>query len=368
MALLVFVSCTKREAGAGIDRSNFDESVRPRDDFYQYVNGAWLEKTEIPEDKSNYGAFIELIDESEENLRVIIEEAANAPDKKEGSEVQKVGDFYLSFMDTALIEEQGLFPIKEELARINNVNSRDDLIKLTAYYLKIEVSTPFVFWVNQDFKNTTEYTLYFHQSGLGLPDRDYYFKEDQKFKEIREKYLTYIEKILTLGEQENAPGKAKKIMEMETVLAKHHWTRVENRDRNKTYNKYEIAQLNDLTPDFDWNYFMQEAGISNTPGVIIRQPSFFEGFNEVFTQYSPEDWKTYFTWKLLNDAAPLLNKEFVATRFDFYGKTLRGIEKNRPRWKRGVAAVNDVLGEVVGKIYVEKHFKPEIGQQPGARL
>jgi endothelin-converting enzyme len=359
MALLVFVSCTKREAGSGIDRSNFDESVRPRDDFYQYVNGAWLEKTEIPEDKSNYGAFIELIDESEENLRVIIEEAANAPDKKEGSEVQKVGDFYLSFMDTALIEEQGLFPIKEELARINNVNSRDDLIKLTAYYLKIEVSTPFVFWVNQDFKNTTEYTLYFHQSGLGLPDRDYYFKEDQKFKEIREKYLTYIEKILTLGEQENAPGKAKKIMEMETVLAKHHWTRVENRDRNKTYNKYEIAQLNDLTPDFDWNYFMQEAGISNTPGVIIRQPSFFEGFNEVFTQYSPEDWKTYFTWKLLNDAAPLLNKEFVATRFDFYGKTLRGIEKNRPRWKRGVAAVNDVLGEVVGKIYVEKHFKPE---------
>jgi endothelin-converting enzyme len=359
MALLVFVSCTKREAGSGIDRSNFDESVRPRDDFYQYVNGAWLEKTEIPEDKSNYGAFIELIDESEENLRVIIEEAANAPDKKEGSEVQKVGDFYLSFMDTALIEEQGLFPIKEELARINNVNSRDDLIKLTAYYLKIEVSTPFVFWVNQDFKNTTEYTLYFHQSGLGLPDRDYYFKEDQKFKEIREKYLTYIEKILTLGEQENAPGKAKKIMEMETVLAKHHWTRVENRDRNKTYNKYEIAQLNDLTPDFNWNYFMQEAGISNTPGVIIRQPSFFEGFNEVFTQYSPEDWKTYFTWKLLNDAAPLLNKEFVATRFDFYGKTLRGIEKNRPRWKRGVAAVNDVLGEVVGKIYVEKHFKPE---------
>jgi predicted metalloendopeptidase len=359
MALFAFVACSKQELGSGIDRSNFDESVRPQDDFYRYVNGTWLEKTEIPEDKSNYGAFIELIDESEENLRVIIEEAANAPDKKEGSEVQKVGDFYLSFMDTALIEELAQAPLADELARINNVKSKEDLVKLTAYYLKIEVSTPFVFWVNQDFKNPTEYTLYFHQSGLGLPDRDYYFKEDQKFKDIREKYVSYIEKILTLGEQDNAPAKTQKIMEIETALAGHHWTRVENRDRDKTYNKYEIATLTDLTPDFNWNYFVQEANISNLSEVVIRQPSFFEGFNTVFNQYSLQDWKTYFTWKLLNDAAPLLTKEFVDTRFDFYGKTLRGIEKNRPRWKRGVAAVDDVLGEVVGKIYVEKHFEPE---------
>lgn len=358
LLMLLLSSCAKKQMESGIDRSNFNTSVKPQDDFYEYVNGTWLEKTEIPEDKSNYGAFTELSDENEINLRKIIEEAASATNEK-GSDAQKVGDFYLSYMDTALIETLGLQPLEEELAGIQSIQTKNDLVKLTAHYLKMEVSTPFVFWVNQDFKNPTAYTLYFHQSGLGLPDRDYYFKEDQKFKEIREKYVSYIEKILILGEQDNATARAKKIMEMETALAGFHWTRVENRDRDKTYNKYEIARLNDLTPDFDWNYFVQEANISGLSEVIIRQPSFFEGFNRVFTQYSLEEWKTYFTWKLLNDAAPILTKEFVDTQFDFYGKTLRGIEKNRPRWKRGVDAVNDVLGEVVGKIYVKKHFKPE---------
>lgn len=357
-ALLLLAGCSKPQLESGIDRSNFDETVRPQDDFFEYVNGTWLKKTEIPEDKSNYGAFVELIDESEENLRAIIEDAASAPGKNEGSDAQKVGDFYLSYMDTVLIEELGLKPLEEELQRINNAQNKKDLVQLMAHYGKLQVQTPLAFWVNQDLKNTTEYILYFNQSGLGLPDRDYYFKADDKFKDIRTKYLAYTEKILALGGQENAAAKTGRIMEMETALAEKHWTRVENRDREKTYNRYAIAQLSGLTPAFDWNFYLQEAGI-NSPAVIIRQPSFFEGFNKIFSQYSLDDWKTYFTYKLLNSSAELLTQDFVDARFDLYGKTLRGIEKNRPRWKRAVGAVDDVLGEVVGKIYVEKHFKPE---------
>ncbi len=344
---------------SGIDRENFDPATRPQDDFYGYVNGAWLQKTVIPEDKSNYGAATELFDESEKNLREIIEESARAADKPEGSDAQKVGDFYLSYMDTARVEKLGLKPIENDLAQIRKIATRQDLIKQFAHFNKVQVQTPFGFWVNQDLKNSTEYILYFNQSGLGLPDRDYYFKDDAKFQEIRQKYLTYIEKILTLGGQDNAAAKAARIMEMETGLAQYHWTRVENRDRDKTYNKYALAQLTGLTPDFDWPYFMKASDVSGAPAVIIRQPSFFEGFNGIFAKYSVEDWKSYCSWKLLDGAAPLLPQRFVDAHFEFRQKTLSGIEKNRPRWKRAVSGVNDVLGEVVGRIYVERYFKPE---------
>ncbi len=364
LALILFTAglvadSSESKLQSGIDRENFDVTARPQDDFYGYVNGAWLQKTVIPEDKSNYGAATELFDESEKNLREIIEESARAADKPEGSDAQKVGDFYLSYMDTARVEKLGLKPIEKDLAQIRKIATRQDLIKQFAHFNKVQLQTPFGFWVNQDLKNSTEYILYFNQSGLGLPDRDYYFKDDAKFQEIRRKYLAYIEKILTLGGQDNAAAKAARIMEMETGLAQYHWTRVENRDRDKTYNKFALAQLAGLTPDFDWPYFMQASDIANAPEVIIRQPSFFEGFNGIFAKYSVEDWKAYCAWKLLDGAAPLLPQRFVDAHFEFRQKTLSGIEKNRPRWKRAVSGVNDVLGEVVGRIYVERYFKPE---------
>lgn len=364
LALILFTAglvadSSESKLQSGIDRENFDPATRPQDDFYGYVNGSWLQKTMIPEDKSNYGAATELFDESEENLRKIIEESARAAGKPAGSDAQKVGDFYLSYMDTARIEKSGLQPIEKDLAQIRQITKRQDLIKQFAHFNKIQVQTPFGFWVNQDLKNSTEYILYFNQSGLGLPDRDYYFKDDAKFQEIRRKYRAYIEKILTLGGQDNAAAQAGRIMEMETDLAQHHWTRVENRDRDKTYNKFALARLAGLTPDFDWSYFMQASDIANAPEVIIRQPSFLEGFNGIFAKYSVEDWKSYCTWKLLDGAAPLLPQRFVDAHFEFRQKTLSGIEKNRPRWKRAVSGVNDVLGEVVGRIYVERHFKPE---------
>jgi predicted metalloendopeptidase len=344
---------------SGIDLDNFDKSVRPQDDFFEFVNGQWLKTTEIPADKATYGASHKLIEESEKNLRVIIEEAAAMPNKKSGSNEQKVGDFYQSYMDSALVEKLGLKPLEEDLARIQKVGSKDDLIKLMAYFQKVGVQRPFFYFINQDNKNSTEYIGYLNQGGLGMPDRDYYFNEADKFKDIREKYLAYVEKLLTLGGQKDAAAKAKRIMEIETGIAQSQWTRVENRDRDKTYNKYDFAKLQNATPNFNWKLYFGEAGLAKTKDVIVRQPSYFEAFGKQFDSVSIEDWKTYYTYKLLNGAADLLPAEFVNAKFEFYGKTLRGTEALEPRWKRAVAGVEGTLGEVVGKIYVERHFKPE---------
>lgn len=360
---LVFWAACARGPQSGIDKSNFDTSVKPQDDFYHYVNGTWLKNTEIPADKSSYGSFAILFDKSEQALREIIEAAANKPDKIAGSEEQKVGDFYLSFMDSAKIEELGLQPLQDDLQRIQDVHNKKDLISLMAYFQKIGVQRPFSFFVNQDFKKSDQYISYLSQSGLSLPDRDYYLKDSAKFKTIREKYVAYIEKLFTLAGIDDAAARAKRILDIETEIAKKHWTRVQNRDRDKTYNKYEVARLKKLTPAFNWNAYLDAADVKNIDAVIVRQPDYFKAFNSIFKLVSVNDWKTYFTFKLLNNFASSLPADFVNARFDFYGKTLRGIEKNRPRWKRGVGVVNGSLGEVVGKIYVEKYFKPEAKQR-----
>lgn len=344
--------------GSGIELENFDTSVSPQEDFYRYVNGTWLQETEIPDDKSNYGSFDALFDESQKNLRAIIEEAAYKEGKVPGSDEQKVGDFYLGYMDTVRVEQQGLEPVREELARIAGISSREELLGQIAHLRKIGVQTPIGFYVSQDAKVSDQYISYINQSGLGLPDRDYYFKEDDKFKDIRKKYVAYIEQLLTLADQPDATTKAARIMEIETALAEHHWTRTENRDREKTYNKYDIAQLNELTHHFSWSIFIEAAGIPRVEQIVVRQPSYLTAFDQIFSDVSVDDWKAYFTWKILNSVAPLLGGVFVDANFEFYGRTLRGLEANLPRWKRAVNAIDGILGEVVGKVYVERHFKP----------
>ena len=235
LSAFLVLACAPKEQepvlGLGVDLETFDHNVRAQDDFYQHVNGTWLATTEIPADKSNYGAFTQLFDKSQDDLKVIVEEAANARDKVAGSEVQKVGDFYLSFMNTDKIAEIGLSPIQTELARIDDIGSRDDVVRYIGYNQKLGMATPFLLFINQDNKDTTKYTVYVHQTGIGLPDRDYYL-EDQ-FAEKREAYVAYIQKILDLAGIDDSEDKAAMIMELETRLAEAHWTRVENRDRNK---------------------------------------------------------------------------------------------------------------------------------------
>lgn len=357
LALLVF-SCSGPQPKSGIDKKNFDASVRPQDDFYRSVNGTWLKNTPIPADKSNYGAFTKLYDESQKALRQIIEDAANKKGERTAEE-QKVGDFYLSFMDSAAIEKAGLQPLQPELDKVQAVKNKTELIRYMAGLGDIGVSRPFGIWVGQDAKQSDRYAVHMSQSGLGLPDRDYYLKPGKKFDSIRSAYIAYLQKMLELAGQKDSKTKAQHIFELEKKIAQAQWSRVQNRDSNKTYNKYTIKKLVQLTPAFDMKLFLNTAGFGKAKDVIVRQPSYFKAFNTLFKTTSLNDWKTYFTLKTISAFASYLPHDFVDAQFDFYAKTLRGIQQNRPRWKRGVSTVEGALGEVIGKIYVQKYFKPE---------
>lgn len=347
------------EPGAlGIEVANFDPNVRPQDDFYRYVNGAWLKSTTIPEDRSSYGSFTELADKSEAALRSIIEEAASSPDRASNPELQKIGDFYLSYMDTAQIEALGLEPLQPELDRIAGIEGAAALPEQFAHLQQIGVQTPFSFYVGQDARKADQYVAYVSQSGLGLPDRDYYFKDGAKFEETREAYLSYIETLLRLAGETDPAGAAKSIMALETSLAEKHWERARNRDREATYNPKSVAELNSMTPGFAWNRFLTATDAAETPAVIVRQPDYLQAMGQELAETPLPVLKQYLRFKLLDAYADELSRPFVEAKFAFRGKTLSGQEQNRPRWKRGVDAVEGALGEAAGRIYVERNFRP----------
>ena len=361
-AVLIMFSCQK-EMKSGLDLSQMDTTVRPQDNFYTYMNGTWLKEYEIPADKSNYGSFTKLADEAEQNLRGIIEESANMPNKEAGSNSQKVGDMYQSFMDSSRIEELGIAPIQENIEAINTLSSKDDLGKQFAVLDKQNVGGLFFAFVDQDAKEATRYIVNFYQSGLSLPDRSYYLSDDARFTEIRSKFVEHIEKMFNLAGIKDASAKAATIMKMETEMAQNHWTRVENRDDIKTYNMYALSDLDDEMGGFSMVDFAAESGFSSEDSVRVYQPSYFIALGKIYDKYSLDDWKTYLSWNLIHDAAPYLSSNFVNENFDFFSKTLSGIQENRPRWKRAVGSVQNVLGEVVGKLYVERYFKPEAKQR-----
>jgi len=345
------------DLSSGIDLDNFDKSVRPQDNFYNYANGGWLAKTEIPGDKASYGSFHILFDENQKRLRKIIEDCA-AGDNEEGTAQQKIGDYYNSYMDTVLIEELGIEPIKSELKVINSIKKRDHLVCLMAHLKKIGVGLPIGSHVEQDLKDAARYALYISQGGTGLPDRDYYLKEGEPFDTFKKKYIEYITKMLDLAGEDDADEKAEKIMEIEYELAENQWTRVENRDRDKTYNKYLIKDIDQLMTEFDFAKYLKKIGVKNTDYVIVKQPSFIQAVDKIIAKYSIDDWKAYYTFRFLQAYAGYLTKEFVDAQFEFYSKTLSGIQKDRPRWKKAVGSVNGTLGEEVGKVYVAEYFKP----------
>ena len=357
---------TQSTLGLGVDVSNFDPSVQPQDDFFQYVNGAWLARAEIPEDRSAYGSFSQLSDMTQEQLRAIIEHAAGTPNTASGSDVQKIGDFYLSFMDTTRVEAAGLAPLSGELDRIASIANPSDVVRYMGYSQRRRgprstsgALSPVSFSVRQDAKNATQYTPYVSQSGLGLPDRDYYFNEQDRFQEIRESYVAYIEQLLALAGDERAREAAEGIMALETRLARSHWTRVKNRDRDATYNRLTVDSAETLAPGFNWRLFLDAAGVAGVEEFVIRQPDFFTAFAGAIQEVPVEQWRTYLRWKLLNRWAPFLGKASVGAHFAFYGSTISGTEQNRPRWKRSVSATNGAMGELLGKTYVAQHFRPE---------
>ncbi len=344
----------------GVDTAHMDRSVRPQDDFYRYVNGIWLKTAKIPADKSRYGSFIELRDQSEAALKEIIEEAAGKQ-AASGTDLQKVGDLYRAFMDSETIEKLGATPVKADLSRVQALKHKKELPVLFAELQKIGVPTPFTFYVWQDAKQAERYIAYANQAGLGLPDRDYYFKQEPRFVEIRAAYEAYIARMLELGgsKAKDAKAAARRIVALETALAEKHWDRAKNRDREATYNLKTLAELETAVPGFSFARFLETAGASSTPGVIIRQPDYFAAMGKLLQSTPLSTLKEYLSFKVIDSAAPYLSSAFEQAHFEFHGKTLNGQEEIRPRWKRAVSAVESSLGEVVGKLYVERHFKPE---------
>jgi len=343
---------------SGLDATGYDRKVRPQDDLFRFVNGEWLRTTEIPADRSNYGAFTALDDKAQEDLRALIEEAAASSDRPKGSDAQKVGDFYASYMKTARADELGIGPLRQELARIDAIADRKALVRYLGASQRLGVSQPVGFYVAQDEKNTTAYVPIVTQSGLTLPDRDYYLKSEPKDVAIREKYLAYVARVAELAGFADPPGTARRVLAFETRLAGAQWTRVQNRDAVAAYNKHSLASANALTPGLDWAEFFAAAGV-DTQHFVISQPSFFTALGKAIDEVPLEDWRSYHKFKLVDDYAPALSAAVVDAHFDLHSRTLKGVKENRPRWKRGVEAVDRTMGEIAGRLYVERHFRPE---------
>ena len=344
---------------SGIDMQYVDDSVRSQDDFYKHVNGKWLATTEIPMDRGTYGTWDKLSDESREALHTIVEGLQKSVDAADPDQ-QKIGDLYSSFMDEVGLEDAGLKPLDREFAKIDGLKDKKEIPSLIAHFNRIGVSAPYSPRVRQDAKDSTKYAFVLWQDGLGMPDRDYYLLNDDKLKQTRILYGEHVEKMLTLAGDKAAAKDARDIVALETELAKVQWTKVENRDPVKTYNKVEFAKLPNIAPGYDWTAYLSDAGVNGkTDYLVISQPSYIEGFNKLLQNMPLSVWKVYFRWLLLSDVSPYLNKSFVDEKFAFNSTALRGIPQNEPRWKRGVGIVEYSIGEGLGKLYVAKKFPPE---------
>ncbi|NOU51823.1 M13 family metallopeptidase [Pseudoalteromonas sp. JBTF-M23] len=343
---------------SGINLNNIDRSVKAQDDFYYHVNGKWLEKTQIPADKSNYGSFTQLYDESQKALKTVLENAKANAQAKPGSDEYKLGAFYASYMDETAREELGLSPLKTYLSDINSIKDKKDLPVLMANMLTKGGASPFAWYVNNDAKSSSEQALYLYQSGLGLPDLDYYLEDTEKYEAIRKQYVEYITQVFGRLGFEDAKQRATNIFELEKAMSAVMWTRVQSRDATKTYNKMTMAEANQLMPDFDLSAYFQALGI-DLQEVVINQPSYLENLSDIFAQTPLETWQQYLTFHFVNNHAQLLNKDMVELKFNFFGKKLRGVEEQAPTWKKAVDASNEVLGELLGKIYVKQYFPPE---------
>ncbi|MBY5979469.1 M13 family metallopeptidase [Ferrimonas balearica] len=349
----------QKALGSGIELQNFDNSIRPQDDFYGYVNGTWLKTAEIPADRTTTGAFYDLREKAQADVKAIIEELAATEGLEPGSDEQKVADLYRSMMDTDTINKLGVTPLKGEFDAIAALADKDELSAYIAHSQIIGGGTPLAFYISVDAKDSSRYATHIWQYGLSLPDRDYYFNDAERFVKIREGYLAHIEKMFELAGLPNAKASAETVMAMETALAEHHWTRVQSRDSEKRYNKYNVADLPELADSFNWARYLDTLGVAGEKAIIINQPSYIEGFGKVFGEYDLDAWKTYMTWQTLTHFAGQLSTELDEENFDFFARQLNGQAEQKARWKRGVDKVNGDLGEVVGKVYVKRHFTPE---------
>ena len=343
----------------GIALADRDLAVNPGDDFNLYANGAWIEGFTIPSDLPSYSRFTKLRLEAEEDIRKIVEELAQT-DAAPGSLEQKVGDYYDSWMDEAALNERGAAPLQPHLAMIDAI---DDKAGLTKAFSSLHLTAPFGVGVLPDPADTTRYIAFVGQDGLGMPDRDYYLKDEEKFVEYRAKYADYIATVMSLAGIADAEAKAAAILDFETKIAEVHWSQEDSRDIQKIYNPMSPDSLAAAAPKFDWKGIFSELSLDGVDTFVVAQPSAIAGAGEIFADADLGLIKDYLKFHLIRNHAQLLSTSFDDAHYEFFSKTLQGTEEKRARWKRGVNRINAGLGEAVGQIYVDRHFPPEYKQE-----
>lgn len=368
--VVMIASCAPTDRKAeikipGIDISNMDTTVSPRDDFYRYVNGGWIAKTTIPADRGRWGAGSELQEFNNAKVLEVLKKAGENTQKyPEGTDQRKAADFFSVGMDSALAEKAGVAPIKPYLEKISAIKSKAEIQN----YLTEDVLTGggafFGFGILPDLKNSKKMAAYLGSGGLGLPERDYYLKMDEKSKETRDRYKSYISRLFVLAgdDEKKANAAADIVLKLETQLAKATLSKEDSRDPVRQYNPKSLDELTKLTPSVNWNQYFSALNVKEDT-IIVAEPVFMQEYEKIVKGYSLDDIKTYLKAALLRGAAPYLNHAFVSESFDFNSKYMRGVEKMRPRWKRVLDVTDGFLGEAIGKLYVDETFPPEAKQR-----
>lgn len=350
-----------KKNGWGFDTRDIDAKVRPQDDFYHYTNGGWLKKNPVPPHESRWGSFLMLRYDTEKKLRALVKKVRDAKNLKTGSPEQMVRDFYRSGLDMKRRNALGMKPLRPWLDRIAKIKDIRSLVSTIGHLEKIGGGGPWGLMIDQDMKDSETYVVYIRQSGLGMPDRDYYLKDDPESKRVRAAYIKHLEAISALMGKTTADAKkdCKTIMRIETAIAKISMPKEDLRDVDKTYHKMRVTALARLTRNIDWHSFFRVVGVSMIREVIVMQPKFLKSIDMMLAKEPIEDWKTYLTWHLVGGAASYLSAKFEKQNFAFYGTTLSGTKVMKPAWRRTLNAVNGNLGEILGKLYVQTYFGPE---------
>src|SRR5688572_6269558 len=356
----------KPELGTwGVDLTSRNPDVKPGDHFYRYANGKWLDTFEIPADLPGYGSFTALTLRSEEQIKAIIQEQPRARGSVETSG-EKIAELYAGFMDQQSLNARGLAPLDPYMKKIAAAKTHADIATLMGELTRVNGggNTLYAVYIDQDEKIPSQYIPHFLQSGLGLPDRDYYLKDDnERFVNARKAYRDYLEKLFTMTGKKDAAARADRILAMETEVAKAHWPVQDTRDLDKTYNKMDRAAIKKLAPDFEWDAYLNALGMKSQKEFIVMAPSAFTGMATVFKSTPVDVWQDYLVQRMLRNNSALMTQELDDATFAFTSAAITGAKQQRERWKRGVQLVNGTMGMAVGKIYVDRHFSPEAKQR-----
>jgi len=347
------------ELVSGIDTTGFDQSVRPQDDFFDYVSGAWVAATEIPADKARWGTFDSLREQSQKDIRALVDEVSASENVETGGPKQKIRDFYNSYMDAETATAKGVSAIRDELDAIAAIDSMDGVFASFGSLGVYGVNGPIGLGIFSDMKDPDVNAIYVVQAGLTLPDRDYYLLDDEQFVNGRQLYLEYVTNVLELAGYENAADRAERLMALETKLAEVMWTKEENRDWSKRYNPMNLDELNEMSPQINWASGFESGQIPLDQTFLVSQPSYFEAADKIIADTPLETWKDYLSFQTISTFASVLGDQYAELSFNFFRKGLSGVEEQEPRWKRAVDSVNGNMGELLGQLYVEKHFQIE---------